>query len=94
MLSVEDKHYSSVRFTVSPNPVADVLTIQLSDVEQKLSQYVVRMVDMNGRDVLSKPLPLNTSWPLDVSSLPAGVYIIEMLNSDGDNFSTRVIIER
>jgi fibronectin type 3 domain-containing protein len=93
-VSVEDQYYSPVRFTVSPNPTAEVLTIQLSDAERELSQYIVRMVDMNGRDVMIKPLSFGTSWTLNVSSLSVGVYIVEVTNNDGDNFSTKVVIER
>jgi hypothetical protein len=92
--SIENKYYSAVRFTIAPNPVSDIMTIQLSNTEQELTQYLLRIVDINGRDVLIKPLSFGSSWSVDVSSLPVGVYIVGMVNKSGDNFSTKVLIER
>jgi len=67
---------------IYPNPVKDLLTIELPQVNNIQS---IRIVDMNGRTLLSPMSNLfngNQSYPLkiDVSALQKGVYFVQFLS--------------
>ncbi|ASS47954.1 MAG: cyanophycinase [Candidatus Fluviicola riflensis] len=70
-LSVDEKGSD---FSVFPNPVADVLTIQSSEKVQ-----LVRIYTTQSTLVLSVPF----SETIDVSALPAGIYIVECVSDNG-----------
>ncbi len=93
-VSVEESSVSPLRFSVAPNPVSEVLTLALVESEQGMKQYLLRIVDINGQDVLREALPLGVSWSVDVSSLSLGTYIVEIMSSEGENFSRKVLVER
>ncbi|MES2557264.1 MAG: Type 1 glutamine amidotransferase-like domain-containing protein [Bacteroidota bacterium] len=64
----------TIDFSVSPNPVADVLTIQSSEKIQ-----LVRIYTLQSALVLSVPF----SETIDVSALPAGIYMVECVSDSG-----------
>jgi Secretion system C-terminal sorting domain len=63
-----------------PNPVSEVLTVALPDVPETPVQ--LRLFDLNGRLVLETTLAEQLGQ-LEVSSLQAGVYVLQMIGADG-----------
>ena len=62
--------------TVYPNPAQGVLMIGLRSQEQPLW---VSMYDMQGRVVLQRRLTAQAKQALDISSLPNGTYLLDMV---------------
>lgn len=62
--------------TVYPNPAQGVLMIGLRSQEQPL---LVSMYDMQGRVVLQRRLTAQAKQALDISSLPNGTYLLDMV---------------
>ena len=82
---------SAVLFGMYPNPASTELLIQ-SDV---LSGNVIfELFDINGRLISSqnKVLTLGEKTPLNISSLPAGIYSIRLVSEKGTS-ARRLIIE-
>lgn len=64
---------------VYPNPVECVLTLQ----PKKLGNGQVKLFDVQGRMVLATPSRVQEKQDLDLSSLPAGVYILHLTTAQG-----------
>ena len=62
-------------FTLFPNPASDYITIKTDD---NYGFNFVTFYDMTGKIVLKSSVILNT--PVNISSLPKGVYFVEVSN--------------
>ncbi|UPK67417.1 reprolysin-like metallopeptidase [Chitinophaga filiformis] len=72
---------------VFPNPVNNVVNVNLTGFKGKSE---VSIFDVNGRVVLRREMnPVNTQ--LDVSALPAGVYMVRIKNGAKDVSMTKII---
>jgi LEA14-like dessication related protein len=65
---------------VFPNPIAGSLYIRSSNGDDNLN---VKIMDVNGSLVYSQNLTNANSASIDVSSLKAAIYFVEIQNSDG-----------
>ena len=75
-------------FNLYPNPAHNKLFIQLP--ETNAGVYYVRMSDMAGRTVYMLPQPqLQTG--IDISNLPAGVYLVALTDSKFNTITKRFI---
>ena len=84
----EDNHDDAVieqpqknTFSISPNPVRDILNIHVSE---ELSQ--VNIYNLNGQCVLQ-----SAQTDIDVSALPQGMYILRAETTDGNAHQTKFI---
>jgi hypothetical protein len=67
--------------TVSPIPANDILHIDFAgNTSSELSQ--VGIYGLNGKQVLSTQLDLSASADLNVSTLPAGAYLLRITNNE------------
>ena len=71
-------------FTLSPVPAGEVLTVELSKPAQ---QAQLTVVDMTGREVLTRSIGAARKANLDVSALRPGAYFLRV-QADG---VTRVV---
>ena len=70
-----------------PNPVSGMLHIQLLDAEKEVARITV--CDLLGRVVLQKE---NLPKPeIEVSSLPNGMYLLQLQLSDGTNLTAKFV---
>ncbi|MBX3042141.1 MAG: T9SS type A sorting domain-containing protein [Ignavibacteriae bacterium] len=70
-------------FDIYPNPATDFITISIPEINHRVNPMVdkVQIFDMLGLEVLSVGIGLDLSTQkIDVSHLPAGVYIIRIGN--------------
>jgi hypothetical protein len=81
----QPKDDSKIR--MQPNPVSDLLTIHL---DQALPSGSLTVSDLNGRELLNKQL-LEAITEVDMSGLPNGMYIVQILQADG--IETRKIVK-
>lgn len=72
-------------FAVYPNPVKDVLYLQL---DSSIKDFTFEVNDLNGRKILS----IKNQKDVNVSSLKSGVYIGTLISEMGKN-SKKIIIE-
>ncbi len=75
-LGIDSK--TSVDFTIFPNPVTDVLAINMPND----SNGSIKVTDLTGR--LVKTTTLNHQLKMDVSDLVEGVYILTFTNMNGE----------
>jgi len=74
-LGIGDEFWSNA-INIYPNPASDVFYIKgLQETSQ------LKIVDINGRFILNSAIDTNTS--LNVSTLPSGIYFIQIINSKG-----------
>ncbi len=64
--------YSSIEFSLYPNPAADQISVTLS------GNALIRILDINGRQVLS-----SNQKTIDVSGLAKGIYFVDVRNEKG-----------
>ena len=69
---------SAISLTISPNPTTGVLKI-MSD--KPLTS--IRVMDVQGRTILTVPVSGETSMELNLTPYPAGVYFVTAVTSDG-----------
>ena len=73
--------------SIYPNPAADVLNISTMAQEQIST---IEIYDISGRRVLNQAVEGQTSYQLDVSSLKASVYFIN-INLNGKSITKKII---
>ena len=75
------------KLKVYPNPVSGMLHIQLPDAEKGIARITV--CDLLGKVMLQKE---NLSQPeLEVSALPAGMYLLQVRTSDGKMMTAKFV---
>ncbi|MDX1445936.1 T9SS type A sorting domain-containing protein, partial [Lishizhenia sp.] len=75
-----------IDFTVAPNPSQDFIHITL---KEEIETETISVVDLQGKVVLND---LNKNQKIDVSTLEAGVYIVQIQTSTG--LSTQRFIKK
>ena len=74
---------------VYPNPATNVLTLKTGDV----SNAQITVFDINGQKV-TEQIAESTETTLNVSSLPAGNYIVEIKSADGTVVNRKVAVTK
>ena len=64
-----------IGITTFPNPVNDVLTIQL---DRRHSGADLRLLDLRGGTVRTERMPPGDRWNMHVAGIPAGAYLLEV----------------
>jgi hypothetical protein len=65
----------STDFNISPNPVKNVLHVDLNNFRQGTE---IEIMDLNGKQWISKTIYTSSESEFDVSSLPQGIYFIRI----------------
>ena len=86
--TINENITKNISIDVFPNPVADVITIR----NEENIQGNVRLMDLNGK-VLKYDRLNNTQQEYDLSHLQTGVYLIDILNTEGLSIKTFRIIK-
>ncbi len=73
----------SANVAISPNPSNGLITITADD------NYSVQVLDINGRVITTTQMD-NNRTEIDITSAPAGMYIVRLTNNEG-SFSYKVI---
>jgi hypothetical protein len=76
-VSVQEHLQANLALKIYPNPVVDQLNIE-SNFEQ--GQLQLQISDMQGRTVHNEQQPVNTEIQLQLSHLPAGMYLLRIQN--------------
>ncbi len=76
----------SIELELAPNPVTDVLEIKAGEPLERISVF-----SLDGRKLMSKQLGHAPQLRTDLSSLPSGTYIIEVISSEGNKGYRRVV---
>jgi Secretion system C-terminal sorting domain len=77
---------------VTPNPVIDIANLEISATESKSA--TLKMVNVNGQTVQTQKLNLSNSsnlFPINMTTMPKGVYFLEITQSDGANQKIKLI---
>ncbi len=78
IVSVSDKN--DLPFQVFPNPVSELLFIDLGDLKVDFGNLQIRIYDLTGRIMtdINPGLGLNNGFTLDVSNFPTGIYLLQL----------------
>ena len=71
-----------------PNPANETINIAFNGVGQKL--YSICLFDGFGRMVL-KNVTNNNKFAMNISNLQAGIYIVNVIDSKGKNYTAKFI---
>ena len=69
----------ALKFSIYPNPVKNYITVELSTVTGTTHLFVL---NTRGKEMMEQ-LVTNRITRVDVSSLPAGVYLFKIVNDGG-----------
>ncbi|MEM1319967.1 MAG: M36 family metallopeptidase [Bacteroidota bacterium] len=90
--STNDPLQSAVRLNIFPNPVEDLLNINI--INDRSESATMSLVTIDGREVNSQVLNTATTMQtltMDVSNIPAGFYFIKVTSAQG-NVVEKIII--
>ncbi len=77
-------------FKIFPNPAKNILKI--SGKTKETTTFLLRSTD--GKEVLTQKFPAGQEdWELDVSQVPRGIYLLEILTEGGARFTEKVVPE-
>ena len=74
--------------SVYPNPVSELLV-----VECELTDATIRLFDTQGR-LLHTEQPMGYSTQIDVASLPAGQYLVQVVDAQGRMIGVKKVVKR
>lgn len=87
ILKPENSSSGEVNAAVYPNPARDRIFVRNSKSIRQVS-----VVDMNGRSIIS--VDRNYEHGIDVNSLPAGIYLVNVQDDKGKTTSRKIIINK
>ncbi len=77
-------------FKIFPNPAKNILKI--SGKTKEATTFLLRSLD--GKEVLTQKFPAGQEdWELEVSQIPRGIYLLEILTEGGARFTEKVVLE-
>ena len=79
-------------FAVYPNPTSDNLSIKLTNINTLSIIDKLNIFDLNGRTILSINA-FDVQKTIDVSTLPTGVYSIQLMDNATQSISTRKFVK-
>lgn len=89
--SVGDELEESKLIDVYPNPVSDMLYINLNAFDEK--EVSLRIIDIQGKVVKNNNLPGGqTVFQVNCNNFPSGIYFVELLDESGDLMTTEKIV--
>lgn len=88
-----DEVAAPFEFSVYPNPTSDFMNVGFSSLNADASLFIA-VYDVCGRRVMHIPAGNSNSMRMDVSSLVAGAYMVEVIGERGVLASRRVMINR
>lgn len=74
-----------LQVTIAPNPVQDILNIQL---QKQVLSLQLRLLDANGRLLLRQPVLAPNHLQINLSKYPSGLYMLQFLREDGTSLET------
>jgi hypothetical protein len=77
--------------TLQPNPADGEVTI---GYENGTSRTVIAVRDITGREVFRKLVGASGSWPWDTSAMPAGTYVVGLLEEGSVRAAQRLVVAR
>jgi len=77
------------QITLFPNPVADVLNIDISGLKTENLELII--IDIHGREI--KKLSLRQNQKIDVTDLRSGMYLVKISHNDELIYSSKLIKE-
>lgn len=75
------KPHVDFRWTASPNPAADIVSVTCQGNPILLNNYIVQVKDITGKLILEKSIDKG-DFAIDVSAFKAGVYVMTIANSE------------
>jgi len=91
ILSIGSQERPSLELTVYPNPNTGLLNVRIAS-EVSLKPSALDVLDMSGRVVASYPWQ-GASGTFDVSQLASGIYLLQVVGSDGVLGVKRLVVE-
>jgi hypothetical protein len=79
-------------FSISPNPARDLITIKFSSDIKGASE--IKLLSLAGVTMLSENLnneDLDSSFSMDISGIPDGVYLLQITGNTGSAFKKIII---
>lgn len=78
------------RFTIFPNPVKDKLYVTLANSNSVV--YYITIFNLNGKALIMLPQP-EIQKGIDISSLPKGTYLLQLMDKETKSISTQKFIK-
>ena len=75
--------------TLYPNPANQTFTISFSEAQESVKQ--VRIINMQGKVVLSQENPSNNT--VNIANLPTGMYVVRVLGQGGKEYAVKLVKE-
>lgn len=76
-----------IQFELFPNPTSDILFVKSTG--DRISG--IRVIDLNGKIVRQLDGINSTANQIDLNHLPAGTYLVQVVNNSGNGVSERII---
>lgn len=76
--SLQDLLFNDEGFQLSPNPVQNLLTINLSSPS---AAATIAVYDVQGRKIILPTIFSNNNVQLNTAPLPTGIYMLQIINS-------------
>lgn len=89
--AIDDEFIDSSEVSLYPNPARDMITIDLTRIPQV--QPNLAIVDMNGNAVWTKEKVQESKVEVNVSSYPAGTYLIRVSSQKGNAVKKLIIVK-
>ena len=74
---------------IYPNPANQTFTISFSEAQESVKQ--VRIINMQGKVVLSQENPSNNT--VNIANLPVGMYVVRVLSQSGKEYAVKLVKE-
>lgn len=86
--------YPAIDFTVFPNPIADILTVEIN--ETTAADLSISIFDLSGKVVSNDKFSVAVNTPFskefNLKNIPAGSYVVEVIN--GNHRSTKKVVKQ
>lgn len=88
--SLTISEFEKAGFTMSPNPAKNTFTIKNTS---NLQANTVEVFDLTGKLLVLQPFNNSTENTIGIENLSSGMYIVSIMDSNGDKYTSKLVVE-
>ena len=89
-INVSIKDWNIANIAIYPNPVDDMLYVELPNIDGELT---LQVLNLQGKQLISKQPANTTKTELSLQHLSPGIYLLQMSDQQGNYYHEKIVVQ-